>query len=103
MLRLLVALLTRLRRSLLLSARYAKWTHRLGVSGRSADEEEIAREIAVHLEFHIEDNIRAGMSPAVARRQALIKLGGLHQTIEACQDVRQADRLVRRVKRLFAG
>jgi hypothetical protein len=32
--------------------------------------------------MHIEDNIRAGMSPQEARRQALIKLGGVEQTKE---------------------
>jgi putative ABC transport system permease protein len=37
-------------------------------------------ELATHLELHIADNLRAGMSPAEARRQALIKLGGLDQT-----------------------
>jgi hypothetical protein len=37
-------------------------------------------ELAAHLELHIADNLRAGMSPAEARRQALLKLGGLEQT-----------------------
>src|SRR5215475_12955734 len=37
-------------------------------------------ELAAHLEFHIADNLRAGMSTAEARRKALIKLGGLDQT-----------------------
>jgi hypothetical protein len=38
--------------------------------------------LAAHLELqlHIADNLRAGMSPAEARRQALPKLGGLEQT-----------------------
>ena len=34
-------------------------------------------ELATHLELHIADNLRAGMSPEEARRQALLKLGGL--------------------------
>src|SRR5215813_5327865 len=41
---------------------------------------ELDEELAAHLELHIEDNLRAGMSTAEARRQALIKLGGLEQT-----------------------
>jgi len=41
---------------------------------------ELDEELAAHLELHIDDNLRAGMSPAEARRQALIKLGGLEQT-----------------------
>jgi hypothetical protein len=36
-----------------------------------------ADELESHLELHTEDNIRAGMSPREARRQALIQLGGL--------------------------
>ncbi|HET8965971.1 MAG TPA: ABC transporter permease, partial [Candidatus Acidoferrum sp.] len=37
-------------------------------------------ELAAHLELHIADNLRTGMSAAEARRQALVKLGGLEQT-----------------------
>jgi hypothetical protein len=37
-------------------------------------------ELAAHRELHIADNLRAGMSTAEARRQALLKLGGLDQT-----------------------
>src|SRR5271165_5793581 len=45
-------------------------------------------ELATHLELHIADNVRAGMSPAEARRQALLKLGGLEQTKESVRDRR---------------
>ena len=41
---------------------------------RSASDEDVARELDFHLEMHIEDNIRNGMSPDLARRQALVKL-----------------------------
>jgi len=49
---------------------------RLGnlASGRSADER-LREEIAEHLAFQTEENLRAGMSPAEARRQATLKLG----------------------------
>lgn len=43
---------------------------------------ELAEELESHLQMHIADNVRAGMSPAEARRDALIKLGGLDQTKE---------------------
>lgn len=43
-------------------------------------EAELSGELESHLQLHIDDNLRAGMSPAEARRQALIKLGGLEQT-----------------------
>jgi putative ABC transport system permease protein len=43
---------------------------------------ELAEELESHLQLHIEDNLRAGMSPAEARRQAHLKLGGIEQTKE---------------------
>src|SRR5579859_5423959 len=39
-------------------------------------------ERAAHLDLHIADNLRSGMSPAEARRQAFLKLGGLQQIKE---------------------
>src|SRR5579862_1718711 len=39
-------------------------------------------ELAAHLDLHIADNLRSGMSPAEARRQAFLKLGGLQQIKE---------------------
>jgi putative ABC transport system permease protein len=47
---------------------------------------ELQDELAGHLEMQIEDNMRSGMSPAEARRQALLKLGGLEQTKETVRD-----------------
>jgi predicted permease len=41
-----------------------------------------------HLEMNIEDNVRAGMTAEEARRQALIKLGGVEQTKENYRDRR---------------
>ncbi len=43
-------------------------------TGRSADER-LQEEVAEHLTFQTEENLRAGMSPAEARRQAALKLG----------------------------
>ena len=43
-------------------------------TGRSADQR-LQEEIAEHLVFQTEENLRAGMSSAEARRQAAIKLG----------------------------
>jgi len=43
-------------------------------TGRSADQR-LQDEIAEHLAFQTEENLRAGMSPAEARRQAALKLG----------------------------
>ena len=52
---------------------------------------ELAEELESHLQMHIEDNLRSGMNPAEARRQALIKLGGVEQTKENCRDRRGSD------------
>ncbi len=48
-------------------------------------ERELAAEIESHLQFHVDDNLRAGMTPEEARRQALMKLGG-EATKEAWRD-----------------
>jgi predicted permease len=54
---------------------------RLGeVFGRQRRERELSAEMESHLQLHIEDNIRAGMSPERARREAILKLGGIEQT-----------------------
>ena len=49
---------------------------------------ELHDELAAHLEMHTADNLRAGMSPEEARRQALLSLGGLEQTKESVRDQR---------------
>jgi len=51
-------------------------------------ERELSAEMQSHLAMHIEDNLRAGMSPEQARREALMKLGGLEQTKELYRDRR---------------
>ncbi len=45
-------------------------------------------ELASHLEFAIEDNLRRGMSPMEARRQALVRFGGIMQAKELHQETR---------------
>jgi putative ABC transport system permease protein len=49
---------------------------------------EFAAELESHLQLHIEDNLRAGMTPEAARRDALIKLGGVEQAKECFRDRR---------------
>src|SRR5277367_687335 len=51
-------------------------------------ERDLENELASHLELHIADNLRAGMTPEEARRTALLKLGGVEQTKESVRDVR---------------
>ena len=59
------------------------WLVRLaGLCFREARDRELAEELESHLQMHVEDNIGKGLSPQEARRQALIKLGGVEQTKE---------------------
>ncbi len=47
---------------------------------KSQPDRELHDELSSHLQLHIDDNLHSGMSPAEARRQALLSLGGLEQT-----------------------
>jgi macrolide transport system ATP-binding/permease protein len=49
---------------------------------------ELAEEIESNLQFHIEDNLRAGMSPEDARRDAFLKFGGIESAKEAYRERR---------------
>src|SRR5262245_39346690 len=55
---------------------------------REQREREFVEELESHLAMHIEDNLRAGMSPEEARRRALIKLGGVALTQESHREQR---------------
>ncbi len=52
----------------------------------SRRERELAQELESHLQLHIDDNLRAGMTHEEARRRALIRLGGIEQTKERYRD-----------------
>lgn len=45
--------------------------------GRSDAEREFDEELESHLQLHIDDNLRAGMTPDDARRHAVLKVGGV--------------------------
>ncbi len=65
------------------------WFLRLtGLFRKERRDREFAQELESHLEMHIEDNVRAGMTLREARRQALLKLGGIEQTKEKYRDRR---------------
>ena len=57
-----------------------------GLVRRNARERALADEIDSHLALHVDDNLRRGLSPDEARRQALLKLGGLEVMKEAYRD-----------------
>ena len=63
--------------------RLRAWFSRLGgLFGKKQRERELSAEMESHLQMHIEDNLRAGMSQEQARREAILKLGGVEQTKE---------------------
>ena len=76
---------------------------------KSGHERDLEAEIQAHLAFAIDENIAAGMTPEEARRQALIRFGGLEAAKELhrqtrslpfleylSQDLRYAFRMMRR-------
>jgi len=62
------------------------WWHRL--LRRKQMEEQLEKELRFHLEQHTADLIARGYSPAEARRQARLALGGPEQVKEECRDAR---------------
>jgi putative ABC transport system permease protein len=60
----------------------------LGLFGKTRRERDLAAEVQSHLELHIDDNLRAGMSYEEARRAALLKLGGVEPLKENVRDRR---------------
>src|SRR5258708_15147658 len=86
------------------------WSLRLaGMFNRRQRDCELSAEMESHLQMHMEESIRAGMSPLEARRLALIQLGGVESVKESyrrrrglplletlVQDLRYALRMLRR-------
>jgi len=66
----------------------ALWIRLCGLIGARRDEDDFAAELESHVAMHTEDGIRAGLTPAEARRQALIRLGGAEQTRQAYRERR---------------
>ena len=51
-----------------------------GLFSGTERERELSDEIESHLQMHIDDNLRAGMTSQEARRQAMLRLGGVEKT-----------------------
>jgi putative ABC transport system permease protein len=65
------------------------WFLRLfNLFGKERRDRDLTAEMESHLQMHVDDNIRSGMSPEEARRQALIQLGGVEQAKESYRDRR---------------
>ena len=61
----------------------------IGLFGSRRQDRDFARELDAHLQLHIEENRRAGMPVEQARREAIMKLGGIEQTKESHRDRRR--------------
>jgi putative ABC transport system permease protein len=59
-----------------------------GLVGKARRDREFEREIESHLQMEIDDNLRAGMTPEEARRQALVRFDGVESVKEAYRDRR---------------
>ncbi len=69
--------------------RLRSWLARLVATlRRRGADRDFTEELQSHLALQIEDNLRAGMTPEEARRQAMLKLGGIESTKEAHRDQR---------------
>jgi hypothetical protein len=64
----------------------AFWIRLKGLLAIKEADADFAAELESHLQMHIEDNLRAGMSETEARRKALIQLGGVEQTRQAYRE-----------------
>jgi len=59
-----------------------------GFFHRRPSDADFKAELDAHITMHTEDGIRSGLTPAEARRQALIRLGGAEQTRQAHRERR---------------
>ena len=58
----------------------------MGYRGREAREREFQAELDAHFQMHVEDNLRAGMDAAEARRQAALRFGSVESAREAVRE-----------------
>src|SRR5207245_2917755 len=63
--------------------------HRLrSLFRRARQDRELDAEMSAHLELAVEENLERGLSPAEARRQALVRFGGPQQAKEQHREAR---------------
>jgi len=73
------------------------FTRLFNTAARRAEEERLREEIAEHIALQTEENLRAGLSPIEARRQAMLKFGG----VEAMKQDYRAERGVLLIENLL--
>jgi putative ABC transport system permease protein len=59
-----------------------------GLFGTDQRDHELTAELDSHIQMHIEENLQDGMTPEEARRDALVKLGGVEQAKESYRERR---------------
>ena len=59
------------------------WSRCVAFFGERKLDDELDEELLAHIEFAVEENLRRRMSPQDARREALLKLGGVAQVKES--------------------
>lgn len=64
------------------------WKRLLGLAAKPRRERELSDEIAAHIAMLTEDNLRAGMTPEQAQREARLTFGGFEATKESYRDQR---------------
>src|ERR1700742_2034587 len=74
-----------------MKALWVLWSRITGLFRKNWRERELAAEFESHLQMHIDDNIQAGMTPEQARREALVKFGGMETAKES---VRETSRML---------
>ncbi len=75
----------------------------IGLNQRNA---ELDQEISSLLQMHVEENLRAGMSPEEAHRQAVLAFGGVQSVKEGARDMwtlRWLDTTMQDLKYAFRG
>jgi predicted permease len=74
-----------------MKALWRVWARVTGLFQRNWRDREMAKEFESHLQMHIDDNIRVGMSPEQAMREALMNFGGMEAAKES---VRETSRMM---------
>ena len=62
------------------------WTRVVNPFRRGRFERDLDAELRAHLDLHIDENLRLGLSPTEARRAAQVRLGGIEQVKEHCRE-----------------
>jgi hypothetical protein len=60
------------------------FTRVFNLASRRVHDERFREEIEEHIAFETAENLRAGLSPVGARRQAILKFGGMEAILLPC-------------------